>query len=303
MFDGEQPVNDTSLSGIYPAIVTPLTGDGELATGVAERLMARLMAAGVDGVYAAGSTGEGMRMSLAGRETLVECLMSNLPQGKKLLVHVGAPRVEDAIRLAVHAAKAGAHAISSLPTQGAFPQVRDYYKRLAEHSPLPLILYYFPEVCPNAFQNPEELREICALPNVSGVKFTDFNLFLLEQLAASGKVVYNGRDEVLAAGLLMGAQGGIGSTYNLVPEIYVALYRHTLRGEWLKARQLQRSLNQLIAVLVKYPFLPALKAALESAGFACGATLNGEQFESPAQQQQFLSELALVMPQQGAVAI
>ena len=59
----------------------------------------------------------------------------------------------------------------------------------------------------------------------------------------------------------------------------------------------------LIAVLVKYPFLPALKAALESAGFACGATLNGEQFESPAQQQQFLSELALVIPQQGAVAI
>src|ERR1700722_17796671 len=98
MFDGEQPVNDASLSGIYPAIVTPLTGEGELATGVAERLMARLMAGGVDGVYASGSTGEGMRMSLAARETLVECLMNSLPQGKKLLVHVGSPRVEDAIR-------------------------------------------------------------------------------------------------------------------------------------------------------------------------------------------------------------
>jgi N-acetylneuraminate lyase len=101
----------------------------------------------------------------------------------------------------------------------------------------------------------------------------------------------------------MGAQGGIGSTYNLVPEIYVALYRHTLRGEWEKARQLQRILNRLIVVLVKYPFLPALKAALGSTGFACGPTLNGEQFESEARREEFLSELALVMPQQGAVAI
>jgi N-acetylneuraminate lyase len=295
-------VNNASLRGIYPAIVTPLTGDGELATDVLERLLARLLAAGVDGVYAAGSTGEGMRMSLGAREALVDCLMSHLPRGKKLLVHVGAARVEDAIRLAVHAAKAGAHAVSSLPPQGEFSAVRDYYTRLAEQSPLPLIVYYFPEACPGAFQKPEELEEICALPKVSGLKFTDYNLFLLERLTALGKVVYNGRDEVLAAGLLMGAQGGIGSTYNLAPELYVALYRHTLQGEWEQARQLQRTLNQLIAALIKYPFLPALKAALSCAGFECGPTLNGQRFESVAQQQQFLSELAQVMPQADAVA-
>jgi N-acetylneuraminate lyase len=241
-------------------------------------------------------------MSLIDREAVVDCLMSHLPQDRKLLVHVGAARVEDAIRLAVHAAKAGAHAVSSLPPQAGFAEVRDYYQRLAQDSPLPLILYYFPEVCPGAFQRAEELEEICALPNVSGVKFTDFNLFLLQRLSRLGKVVYNGRDEVLAAGFLMGAQGGIGSTYNLVPEIYVALYRHTLRGEWEKARQLQQTLNQLIATLVKYPFLPALKAALGSAGFECGPTLNGERFQSEAQQQQFLSELAEVMPERGVTA-
>jgi N-acetylneuraminate lyase len=295
-------VNDASLGGIYPAIVTPLTSGAELATEVLARLLARLLDAGVDGVYAAGSTGEGMRMSLTTREAVVDCLMSHLPQGKKLLVHVGAARVEDAIRLAVHAAKAGAHAISSLPPKAGFAELRDYYQRLAEHSPLPLILYYFPEACPSAFQRAEELEEICALPNVTGVKFTDYNLYLLERLTALGKLVYNGRDEVLAAGLLMGAQGGIGSTYNLVPEIYVALYRHTLRGEWEQARQLQRVLNQLIAVLVKYPFLPALKTALGSVGFACGPTLNGERFQSDAQQQQFLSELAQVMPERGVAA-
>jgi N-acetylneuraminate lyase len=295
-------VNDTALGGIYPAIVTPLKSDGKLATDVLARLLARLLDAGVNGVYAAGSTGEGMRMSLTDREAAVDCLMSHLPQDKKLLVHVGAPRVEDAIRLAVHAAKAGAHAVSSLPPRAEFFEVRAYYERLAQHSPLPLILYYFPEASPASFQRAEDLEEICTLPNVSGVKFTDYNLFLLQRITGLGKLVYNGRDEVLAAGLLMGAQGGIGSTYNLVPEIYVALYRHTLRGEWEKARQLQQVLNQLIVTLVKYPFLPALKAALGTIGFECGPTLNGERFQSGAQRQQFLSELAQVMPERGIAA-
>ncbi len=45
-------MTDTSLNGIYPAIVTPLTPAGELANGVAEKLLARLLSAGVDGVYA-----------------------------------------------------------------------------------------------------------------------------------------------------------------------------------------------------------------------------------------------------------
>jgi N-acetylneuraminate lyase len=294
-------VNHASLSGIYPAIITPLTSDGELSADVLVKLLGRLVAAGVDGVYAGGSTGEGMRMSLASREALVDCLMSNLPRDKRLLVHVGAARVEDAIRLAAHAAKAGAHAVSSLPPQGTFAQVREYYRHLAERSPLPLIIYYFPEACPGAFESTDDLEEISALPQVIGVKFTDYNLYLLERLENLGKLVYNGRDEVLAAGLLMGAEGGIGSTYNLIPELYVALYRHAKRGEWEQARRLQRAANQLLAVLLKYPFLPAIKAGLGSFGLACGPTLNGERFESAAQQQQFLSELARVLPAPDAV--
>jgi N-acetylneuraminate lyase len=222
--------------------------------------------------------------------------MDNLPPGKKLLVHVGAPDVQDAIRLALHAAKAGAHGLSSLPPHGAFPKVREYYKRLAGTATLPLILYYFPEVCPEAFQSQDELLEICTRSNVAGVKFTDYNLFLLSRLATLGTLVYNGRDEVLAAGLLMGAGGGIGSTYNLVPELYVDLYRHTLRGEWEQARRLQRDINKLIQVLLEYPLLAALKAALGHAGFECGPVLNGQQFENPAQKRQFLSDLAQVSP-------
>jgi N-acetylneuraminate lyase len=277
-------------------MITPLTADNQVSTTVAEKLLARLCAAGVDGVYVAGSTGEGLLLSLHSRELLVECLMRNLPRGRKLLVQVGANSVEDALHLAEHAAKAGAHAISSLPPEGSFSEVRDYYKRLAAHSDLPLILYYFPQVRPNAFRNPEELEEICMVPNVAAVKFTDYNLFLMKQLTMHGTLIYNGRDEILAAGLLMGAAGGIGSTYNLAPRLYVELYKHAIRGEWKEVRHLQEEVHKLVSVLIKYPLLPAIKEALRSTGLECGAALNGQRFNGEVELKQFLAELSETVP-------
>ena len=284
-----------SFHGIFPAIVTPLDDNRQVDTGNLEKLLSRLVQAGVHGIYAAGSTGEGMRMTLPARKALIECLAKNLPADRKLLVHVGAENIENTLQLADHAAKYGAHAISSLPPKGSFTEVLAFYRRLAEASSLPLIPYYFPEVAPDAFTNPENLFEICSLPNVSSVKFTDFNLFLLEQLTRRGISVFNGRDEVLAAGLLMGASGGIGSTYNLVPSLYVALYRHTQRGEWERARQLQIAANALIAVLLRYPFMAALKTALSAQGIECGVALNGQSFDNKEQRDRFLGELEHVM--------
>jgi N-acetylneuraminate lyase len=198
--------------------------------------------------------------------------------------------VDDAIGLARHAASAGAHAVSSLPPLKSFPQVLEYYNRLAQESTLPLIVYYFPEACPRVFERPEELEQVCQLPNVSAVKFTDYNLFRLSLLRKAGTAVFNGRDEVLAAGLLMGADGGIGSTYNLAPDLFVKLYRCTQRGDWAQARQIQAAISSFIAVLIRYPFLPALKAVLGQWGFACGPALNGQRFSGPEQQQLFLNE-------------
>ena len=124
-----------------------------------------------------------------------------------MLVHVGTGEIEFTLTLSAHAARVGAHAVSSLPPKGDFRAVYSFYERLAKESTLPLILYYFPQLCPDAFPSEADLFEVCELPNVLGVKFTDYNLFLLQQLVERGLTVYNGRDEIYAAGLLMGASG------------------------------------------------------------------------------------------------
>ena len=267
---------ETGLPGLYPAFLTPLTPDGKVSEPEVERLIEFLLQAGMDGTYVGGSTGEGLLMDLQQREILVDRLARSMPADKRLIVHVGAAEVKDAIRLAQHAAKAGAKAVSSLPPQGDQEMVQAFYAELAAQSPVPLVLYYFPKVAPGAFANADGLLRVCELPNVVGVKFTDFDLFLLERIRQAEKIVFNGYDEVLVAGLLMGANGGIGSTYNVMPKRYVALYEAAKQHNWNLARELQREVNSVIRAMMRYPWLPAMKAVMAEQGFDCGPVMNGQ---------------------------
>lgn len=284
----------TNFGGMYPAFFTPLNEGYRFVPKTAELLMENLLAAGFDGTYAAGSTGEGLKLRMDDRKALVETLMGVMPSDKKLFVHVGAPTVAEALELAEHAAKSGAHAVSSLPPQGETHEVRAYYETLARESALPLILYYFPKIAPLAFPDAQTLIDLCDLPNVLGVKFTDFNLYLLQRLTTRGKLVFNGYDEALGAGLLMGAQGGIGSTYSLMPEVYLEIYAAAQRGDWESVRSWQLRVNAVFDVLFNYPFFPALRAVMKFRGFDLGP-MAGADLLSRRQTADLLSDLSHAM--------
>ncbi len=259
--------------GILPALVTPLDSAGNLKPAVLERLIQHLYEAGVDGLYVAGNTGEGRDLPVATREALVEMAIRNSPPGKQVIVHVGAYQLADARRLARHAYQHGAAAISSLPPgpQYNFSETCFWYESLAGAAAIPLIVYHFPSLGPPLQLG--QLESLLELPQVVGIKFTSFDLYTLRQLVATGKVVFNGHDEVLAAGLLMGAHGGIGSTYNLMPELFVKLYSQASTGRWKESIETQDRINGLIRLLLGFPFLPALKQVLDWQGFDCGAAV------------------------------
>ncbi len=264
-----------ALKGILPALITPLDDDGRVSQAGIETLLARLFDAGVHGTYICGTTGEGLLMSVDTRCQVAEIAVANTPRGHSAIIHVGAAAFEDVRDLARHAARIGATAISSLPPSGPgidFAEARRYYAALAAASELPLVVYYFPALYP-AIRTLDQLEEICALPNVVGVKFTDFDLSVMSAVAKPGRVVFNGRDEVLAAGLLMGAHGGIGSFYNLVPDQFVDIDALARAGRWSEVRERQDSVNALITAVLRFPVFPALKQILTWSGVACGGAL------------------------------
>ena len=258
------------LEGIVPAVVTPLSADGVFQPDIFARLLERVYTGGVHGVYVCGQTGEGMLQSVEQRERVLEAALKYSPAGKLVIIHVGANATADAVALARHAEQAGAHAISSLPPSGAyeFAEIREFYETLARSTSLPLLLYHHPDVCPQL--TPDLALELCSIPNVAGFKFTDFNLYLLSLIRDRGKVVFNGRDEVLAAGLLMGATGGIGTFYNLFPAVFARIFALGQEARWSEAAALQRELNPVLERIFRFPLVPAVRVALAYAGLDCG---------------------------------
>lgn len=263
-----------SLKGIMPAVVTPFDADGKFEEAAFEKLLDRLYRAGVHGIYISGQTGEGLLQSAEQREAVMRSAVANSPKDKIVVAHVGAASTAEAVRLARSAGKAGVHVVSSLPPIGnySFVEIRQYYESLAAGSDLPLLIYYFPAVAP-AITSADQIRELCRIPNIVGLKFTGHDFFMMSNVKDSGAVVFSGYDEVLVAGLLMGADGGIGTFYNLVPDLFMRIYQLSREKKWDEAREVQRQVNALIEAAVRYPVFPAIKKLLAWSGVDCGECL------------------------------
>src|SRR3954453_11667240 len=167
-----------SSNRILPALVTPLTPDGQLDVPSAEQLIEHLYRAGVGGLYVGGSTGEGIYLDTAIRRKIAEVAVSASQGRGTVIVHVGAIEAAHVFALAEHAADIGADAISSIPPFAggySWSEVQAFYRELATASRLPLVAYHIP-VLTGQQRTIDELAALLAIPNIAGCKFTDYNL-------------------------------------------------------------------------------------------------------------------------------
>jgi N-acetylneuraminate lyase len=262
------------FEGILPAAITPFDEQGGFRASSFEKLLERFYAAGADGIYVCGQTGEGLQQSTEQRKQVAQAAVECSPKDKTIIVHTGAMSTAEAVDLTRHAARIGAHAVSALPPLGnySFPEIKAYYTAIAAASDVPLLIYYFPAYAPSV-NTLDLILDLCAIPNVCGLKFTANDLFLLSEVKKSGATVFYGTDEMLIAGLAMGADGGIGSFYNVAPELFVRLWALTRQGEWEEARAMQQQINEMIAIGLRFPVHPAVKAMAARRGLDCGQCL------------------------------
>ncbi|MBP5640300.1 MAG: dihydrodipicolinate synthase family protein [Victivallales bacterium] len=270
-----------SFRGIMPALITPIDARGRVLVKTVERLVEEQLAAGVDGFYVTGGTGEGVLLSMEQRREMVEAVIAANRHRGKVIVQVGAFHFEDVLTLTRHATDAGAEGVSSvLPSlyfNYSMEETEEYYKRIAGETSLPLILYAqvgaaFPNV--NAL-----LEKLLVVPNIIGVKDTRGNyyqMWQLKQLAGGDINVINGPDESLICGLTMGADGGIGTTYNVMPERFTRLYQAFQKGDISKAREEQTGINHMIGLIIKHGkgyTIRAVKEILRLKGHETGVSL------------------------------
>jgi len=257
----------TTENRILPALVTPLLPTGQLDLASTERLINHLYQKGVGGLYVTGSTGEGIYLDFDIRKKIVEIAVSLSKRRGSVIVHVGAIQAAKAIELADHAARVGADAVSSIPPFAggySWAEVHAFYAELARASKLPVIAYYIPGLTRQQ-RSLEELASLLTIPNIAGYKFTDYNLYTMQRLLnrfGPDQIMYNGPDEMLALGLQFGAHGGIGTTYNFMPELIVEITQHCGAGRFTAAVAAQRRANDIIEPLLASHGLAASKQIL-----------------------------------------
>lgn len=257
-------------------LVTPFDEKGDLAAEKALPLIERHIELGVSGFYVGGSSGEGFLQSVSERCEYMRFVADVTDGRASLIAQVGALSSRDAHALTDFAGDNGFDVVSSTPPfyfNYSEREVVGYYKDLAEHSSLPVLLYNVPGTTGRTLSVDAQI-EMLRLPNVIGSKHTDTNFFGAERLlsAVPGTKIFNGPDEMLTGGLAMGMVGGIGSTFNLMPRHYLDIYRYVKSDNLEKARETQAIVNGVIYELLRISpgVVPGIKLGLSFLGYDAG---------------------------------
>ncbi|WP_284645205.1 dihydrodipicolinate synthase family protein [Paenibacillus silviterrae] len=266
----------TRFKGITVAMYSAYDENGEISEAAARQLARYYANTGVSGLYVGGSTGEGMLQSVEERKRTLEAVIAEVGNELTIIAHVGAPSTRDSVELAIHAEQAGAHAVSAVPSiyYRLSPQsVEQHWLSIIDSTQLPFIIYHIPQT--TGFQLSKALlTKMAAHEKVIGVKISAESTYELQQFkAAGGKdfLVLNGPDEQYLAGRSIGADGGIGGTYGVMPELFLKIEQCYVDGNMEAAKEWQFITNELITELLSFPSLyGACKAIMELRGLQCG---------------------------------
>lgn len=248
------------FKGVIVAMYSCYDAGGEVSAEAARKLARHYANIGVKGLYVGGSTGEGMLQSVDERKKTLEAVMAEVGGEMTIIVHVGAPSTRDSVELSKHAEAVGADAISAVPAiyyRLSPTSVERHWQAMIDSTSLPFIIYHIPQT--TGFQlSTELLAKMAKQDKVIGVKISSESTFELQQFKAAGGqdfLVLNGPDEQFLAGRSMGADGGIGGTYGVMPELFMKIDSCFKEGKLDEAREWQYKVNTIIAALLRLPSL------------------------------------------------
>lgn len=237
------------IKGVIPALITPFDENEQFDEARMRTCINFLIDRDIDGFYITGSTGEAFLMSDQERKRVVELVMDEVGGRVPVIAHVGSIGTHLSVDLAGQAQDCGVDALSSVPPfywKFSPPQVFNYYNDLTRSTDLPMIVYNLPLTGLLGF---DQIARLATIPGVAGIKYTaPTHAEIMRIKAEIGQefLVYSGADEMAMSGLSFGADGIIGSFYNLMPEVFIALNRAVADGDLATARRLQETANAII---------------------------------------------------------
>ena len=264
------------FTGIMPAIFSVYDENMNVLTDTVAKMVDFQLEGGATGFYVGGNTGECTVLPAKTRKQMLEAVVAANRGRGAVIAHIGAGHLDETLDLLEHANAVGVDAIASLPPSLTsyynMEETIAYYRLLAEKSKAPVIAYVTGVLRGDPVVFAERLAEI---PNVVGIKLTipDYYAFGRVVTAGGGKLnILNGPDETMICGLVEGADGAIGTTYNFLPRLACGIYNDFMAGNIAGAREKQQRLTSMIPIALGKG-IAAWKAIMTTMGFDMGYTV------------------------------
>lgn len=240
------------LGGVIPAFYACYGDDGEVSKERTQMLARHLIRKGVNGLYVSGSSGECIYQSVEERKRTIQYVMEEAAGKIPVIAHVACNNTRDSCELAAFAQHAGVDAIAAIPPiYFHLPEyaVAEYWNTISAAAPdTDFIIYNIPQLAGTELTR-SLLKTMLENPKVVGVKNSSMAVLdiQIEKMTGGGEfIVFNGVDEQFISGRVMGADGGIGGTYAVMPELFLKMDVLLRDGDYQTALRIQMDVDHII---------------------------------------------------------
>ncbi|HHW18549.1 MAG TPA: dihydrodipicolinate synthase family protein [Firmicutes bacterium] len=266
----------SSIKGIFAPIPTPFI-DEEIAYDKLEENLGKWGETGLSGIVVLGSNGEQPFLDEEEKIELWAFARKHFPEDKLVIAGTGCESTRATIRLTKKAADVGVDAALVI-TPHYFkanmkdPALEQYYRDVADNSPIPVLLYNMPG---NTGLNmtPPLVKRLSSHPKIKGIKDSSGNIVQISEIIRDVPPdfsVFAGSASFLLPALVMGAKGGTLASANVVPDLCVKIYDLVNEGKIEEARVIQKDILALNALVTSKYGVAGLKAALDMVGYFGG---------------------------------
>jgi 4-hydroxy-2-oxoglutarate aldolase len=265
------------LSGVYPALTTPFAADGSVSLSDLKYNIERYNSTGLAGYVALGSTGESVLLSRSEMDGVLATVKQSAGQGKRLIAGTGAESTAETIERTKRAAEFGYHfALVKTPHYYKPAYKPDvliaHYRRVADASPIPVLLYSVPIFTGVTLEAPE-VGVLAEHPNIVGIKESSGHVLRVAEMVVATPAdfqVLTGSAPALMAGVTVGAKGAILALASALPEKCVTLFEFVVRGQTEKARELQKELLKVSKIIMSEHAIAGIKFVMDQRGYRGG---------------------------------
>ncbi len=258
--------NLENMNGVIPAMITSFNKDESINKEGIRKTVDYLVSQKVNGLYITGSTGETFLMSQQEKKNVIEIIVEEVNGRVPVIAHIGSIGTKITTELGEYAEKIGVDALSALPPfyySFSNDEIFNYYKDISNSSNLPITVY---NISHAHLMDLDMLKKLASIENIKGVKYTastHFNFNKIKKEIGESFKIYSGMDEMALSGLIAGADGIIGSFYNLMPEMFVNIFQQVQKNRIIEAKKTQEKINTIILYALKKSGYPFIKMGLK----------------------------------------